>query len=251
MTSTCGYPASALPRDGKGTVAEVMPAAALIPAHKCTANLSIAIGTSQMAEEDPTLVRRIMKFSGKYENDVRSRLSYGDVGSRSTRIMHIAFLDGIAVGWCSSTTFGWGGDGHWGALSVDPAVQGQGIASVLVMAAEKRLLEAGCESIQIEYRFTVGDPAKERLYAWYEGKLGFDGGAKRSGFRCCHKSLCAETFQVQHKKALMLMGDDQRDRKMEAYIGQELRIAKRTRSLSRGSSTSSSSPSQSSPRRVD
>jgi len=254
MAWNCGYPvaAAALPRDGRDIQAEAIPAAETIPTRTGKSDLSIAIGTSQMAVDDPTLVRRIVKFSGKYEGDVRSRLSMGDAGSHSNRVMHIAFLDGIAVGWCSSSTFGWGGDGHWGALSVDPAVQGQGVGSALVMAAEKRLLDAGCESVQIEYRFYVGDPAKERLFAWYEGKLGFDGGPKRSGFRCCHKMLSEEIFQSQHKRAraLLLSGIAQRDITTEACTGQQVYTAKRRRSTSTGSSTSSSA-SQSSSHRLD
>merc|ERR1712187_868884 len=152
-------------------------------------------------EEDSTLVRRISNFSDKSEREVRSRLSYGDVGSESAnRVMHVAFLNGVAVGWCSSSTCSWGGDGHWGALSVDPIAQGKGVGSALVAAAEKRLLDAGCQSVQMEYRFTVGDEAKERLYAWYEGKLEFDGGPRRSGFRVCHKLLSVESYQRQHFK---------------------------------------------------
>merc|ERR1719382_1228784 len=122
--------------------------------------------------DDRTLVARIAGWSDKSEREVRSRLSMGDVGSqRANRLMHLALLDGVVVGWCSSSTSGWGGDGHWGALAVDPAAQGKGVGSALVAAAEKRLLEAGCQSVQIEYRFMMGNPEKERLYAWYEGKL--------------------------------------------------------------------------------
>merc|ERR1712066_62727 len=66
----------------------------------------------------------------------------------------------------------------------------------------KRLLEAGCQSVQIEYRFMMGDPAKERLYTWYEKKLGFDGGPRCSGFRCCHKMLSHDAIQQQHANAI-------------------------------------------------
>jgi len=164
------------------------------------AELSVVIGTSKMAA-DMSFVRRIVNFSGKCDREVRSRLSMGDAGYEgANRLMHVALLDAVPVGWCSSSTCGWGGDGHWGALSVDPEVQGRGIASALVKAAERRLLDAGCESVQIEYRFMAGNPAKERLYAWYEGKLGFDGGPKCSGFRCCHKMLSEEAFRRQHAK---------------------------------------------------
>lgn len=201
--------------------------------------LKVVIGTSQMIKADSTLVRRIAKFACKHEAEVRDRMSMGDDGNeRANRLMHVAFLDGVAVGWCSSSTQSWGGDGHWGALSVDPSAQGRGVASALVKAAEQRLLHAGCQSIQIEYRFTVGDPAKERLYEWYEGKLGFDGGPRRSGFRCCHKLLCAESFQEQHAKGQGQLYN-------VACAGRQQRETKRARALS-ASSSSSVSPSFSS-----
>jgi len=50
----------------------------------------------------------------------------------------------------------------------------------------------------------IGNEDKERLFAWYEGKLGFDGGPRRSGFRVCHKMLSAELYQEQHVKDSML-----------------------------------------------
>merc|ERR1712176_1069535 len=114
-----------------------------------------------------------------------------------------------------------------GALAVDPIAQGRGVGSALVAAAEKRLLDAGCQTVQIEYRFTVGDAEKERLYSWYEGKLGFDGGPRRSGFRVCHKMLSAEALQVQHMKSNALT--------------QQHHYAKRARASSTTSSTTSSS----------
>ena len=49
--------------------------------------------------------------------------------------------------------------------------------------------------MQIEYEYTCGEPQSERLYAWYEGKLGFDGGSAptstpgRCEFRRCRKRL--------------------------------------------------------------
>merc|ERR1719330_309848 len=125
-----------------------------------------------------------------------------------------------------------GGDGHWGALAVDPVAQGKGVGSALVAAAEKRLLDAGCRTVQIEYRFVVGDERKERLYAWYEGKLGFSGGPRRSGFRVCHKTLSAETLQAQHPKS--------------ALFAQPEQSMKRARTRSSSRSTTSPSPSSSS-----
>jgi len=242
----CGYPASVNSIHGKGS--ELLVAASSVDAPSAQssvapnnplAHLQIVIGTSEMAAEDSTLVPRIVNFSDKSEREVRSRLSLGDAGSkRANRLMHVALLNGVAVGWCSSSTCGWGGDGHWGALAVDPSAQGKGVASALVKAAERRLLDAGCESVQIEYRFTVGNKAKERLYAWYEGKLGFDGGPKRSGFRCCHKLLSEEAFRAQHAKSSTL-AHDRLCEEPESFARQQ--ESKRTRSLSASSCSSSSS----------
>lgn len=209
------------------------------------ADLKVVIGTSKMAEQDSTLVPRIVNFSDKCERDVRSRLSMGDAGNeRANRLMHVALLNGVAIGWMSSSTSSWGGGGHWGALSVDPIAQGKGVASALVKAAEQRLLDAGCTHIQIEYRFMVGNPAKERLYAWYEGKLGFNGGPRGSGFRCCHKELSAESFRAQHTRS-NVVAQSQLRAEPEASVGRHEHEVKRVRSSS-ASSSSSSSPSCSS-----
>lgn len=248
---TSGYPSCHNSLRGKVSEVPIAPAN-LHSTPACTDGNShlrefkVVIGTSQMAEEDRTFVSSIANFSDKSEREVRQRLAYGDVGSeRANRVMHVALINGVPVGWCSSSTQSWGGDGHWGALSVDPSAQGKGVASELVAAAEKRLLDAGCQSVQIEYRFTVGDPSKERLYAWYEGKLGFEGGPRRSGFRVCHKMLSAESFQEQHfknfsqRQSLTLPESDA----STASTGQwEQQKAKRTKA----SSPSSSSPSASS-----
>jgi len=243
-----GYPASSkISLDGQEDcrLSEATPVAC-VAQDNLLAELKIDIGTSAMVAKDSTLVRRVSNFSDKSEHEVRSRFSYGDAGYfGANRLMHVAFLNGIAVGWCSSSTRGCGGDGHWGALSVDPAAQGRGVASALVKAAERRLLDAGCRSIQIEYRFTVGDASKERLYAWYEDKLGFDGGPRRSGFRCCHKALSPESFEAQHmRRNPSLQGQLFAD---EASGGQqqEQHDSKRARGASSASSTSSSSPSPS------
>jgi len=243
----CGYPAEQL----SGTA----PTDAYVPnspsaTDSSPVDLQVVIGTSEMLAKDDTLVRRIANFSEKWEGEIRQRMAMGDVGDkRANRLMHIALLNGVAVGWCSSSTAGYGGDGHWGALAVDPSSQGRGVASALVKAAEKRLINAGCRSVQIEYRFTIGNPDKERLYNWYEGKLGFDGGPRRSGFRCCHKALSAKTFEAQHARRSML-GQGQPYADPEASVEQEQNESKRARAAS-ASSTSSSAPSPSSDTDLD
>jgi GNAT superfamily N-acetyltransferase len=134
--------------------------------------------------------------------EVMQRLGMGDDGKDANRVLHVAFRldpgsgDEILVGCCSSTRqTPWcpRGCGHWGLLVVDVEAQGTGVASALVRAAEQRLRSHGLQSVQIEYEYTRGDPASERLYAWYEGSLGFSGGGPpgRSEFRRCRKKLAA------------------------------------------------------------
>ena len=45
--------------------------------------------------------------------------------------------------------------------------------------------------VQMEYHYRRGDPLAERLLAWYEGSLGYQGPRSRekSGFRMCRKRL--------------------------------------------------------------
>lgn len=254
----CGYPICPDSRRDKGSAlpAVMMPADvnSTPPGSPCRlGDFKVVIGTSQMMDKDNILVRRIVNFSGKCEREVRTRLSYGDVGSeRANRVMHVALINDVPVGWCSSSTSSWGGDGHWGALAVDPAAQGKGVASALVAAAEKRLLDAGCQSVQMEYRFTIGDKTKERLYNWYEGKLGFDGGPRHSGFRVCHKLLSAEAYQAQHFKSFSMRQSRTMSEASTVSTGQwQEQTPKRARASSTSSSSSSSRSGSKQPQITD
>ena len=117
----------------------------------------------------------------------------------ANRVLHLAFREGQLLGCCSSTLqppwTPWTGPvmcscavgrtcGHWGLLSVHPDAQGTGVASALIAAAERRLLEEGCSAwasevvgaelggaVQIEYEYTSGDPESERLLQWYEARV--------------------------------------------------------------------------------
>eukprot|EP00929_Paragymnodinium_shiwhaense_P015718 TRINITY_DN123814_c0_g1_i1.p1 TRINITY_DN123814_c0_g1~~TRINITY_DN123814_c0_g1_i1.p1 ORF type:complete len:326 (-),score=76.53 TRINITY_DN123814_c0_g1_i1:74-1051(-) len=169
--------------------------------------IEVIVGTSEHAQM-AGLIERISSmvaaaYSGKKKHkrlgrhDVVHRLQMGDAGAQANRVLHLAFKAGELVG-CASSTFqpGWTdeGMGHWGLLAVDPAHQGAGVATALVLAAERRLATA-CDSIQIEYEHTEGEEFSARLEAWYEGKLGFHcsrGGRRQRGvttFRCCHKAI--------------------------------------------------------------
>jgi len=85
---------------------------------------------------------------------------------------------------------------------VDVEYQGQGIASALVAAAEKRLASA-CEEIQMEYEFDPRDPESVRLRSWYEGKLGFvcRSAGSRGGpeFRKCRKRIPEEIQRTEQR----------------------------------------------------
>jgi len=146
----------------------------------------VTVGTSELASEAfihevVTMVNCSYGCRRLNEMDVNRRLAMGDDGEDANRVLHLAWRKGEdgeqkLVGCCSSTkSVGWAprGCGHWGLLVVDQAAQCSGVASALVAAAESRLCDAGLGYVQIEYDFTCGDPLSERLFRWYEGKLGF------------------------------------------------------------------------------
>ncbi|CAL1161745.1 unnamed protein product [Cladocopium goreaui] len=159
--------------------------------------VEVEIGSSQSKatpRQISTLCNKAYGYRRLSESEARSRLAMGDGGSN--RVLHVAYRNGELVGCCSSTLQPpWTprSCGHWGLLSVHPDAQGTGVASALIAAAERRLLDAGCRSIQIEYEFTASDPDSERLLQWYEGKCGFKSGSpppkRGSEFRCCRKKL--------------------------------------------------------------
>ena len=139
------------------------------------------VGTSSLISEHIVLrIRDLVNIAYGYARlsarDVVERLAMGDAGAQANRVLHVGWRDGHVVGCCSSTLcVGWvpRGCGHWGLLSVAQEAQGTGVASALVAAAEARVREAGLRFVQMEYDFVAGDPLSERLYKWYEGKLGF------------------------------------------------------------------------------
>jgi len=168
--------------------------------------VDVVVATSAMAAANPGLVLRItdmINASYGYRRisdlDVRSRVSNGDHGVMSNRVLHLAWRGDALVGCCSSTIqppFTCCCCGHWGLMVVERSAQGTGVASALVATAERRLARAGCLGVQIEYQYTVGEEFSERLRQWYEGKLGFKCLTGPPGsslghreFRVCHKCI--------------------------------------------------------------
>jgi GNAT superfamily N-acetyltransferase len=173
--------------EGEGEDALPQDAAAAAPSSDDADRVVVTIGTTALAEQDPTLAQRITTMvntsytraladqlppGGVYERtsvpDVLSRLSMGDDGARANRVLHLAWRREQLVGICSSTyqpPWCEEGCGHWGLVVVDVSAQGTGVASALVRAAEERLAGA-CEQIQIEYEYTPGHEYSERLYEW-------------------------------------------------------------------------------------
>lgn len=196
-------------------------------------DITVVIGTSRLAEDSKMVERIKMMVNDSYRealkeelgpqshcyqrvtnHEVVDRLGMGDAGLRANRVLHVAFrgetLAPESVVGCMSSTFQppWtpSGCGHWGLLVVDKDSQGQGIATVLVKAAELRLAGA-CDEIQIEYEFTPGAAFSERLAGWYEGSLGFNrvGGRSRgegSEFRKCRKEIPQEVRQCGQRQRL-------------------------------------------------
>eukprot|EP00444_Apocalathium_aciculiferum_P056483 CAMPEP_0183597160 /NCGR_PEP_ID=MMETSP0371-20130417/176434_1 /TAXON_ID=268820 /ORGANISM="Peridinium aciculiferum, Strain PAER-2" /LENGTH=286 /DNA_ID=CAMNT_0025809103 /DNA_START=42 /DNA_END=899 /DNA_ORIENTATION=+ len=190
-------PAAGLqPALGPGYIIEASTASAVNAASSGGASspaaaVSVIVGTSRMMAEDKALPRRIADMvNGAYgyrrlsEAEACERLAMGDAGVSANRVLHLARTkEGALLGCCSSTVqppWTGSGCGHWGLMVVDVAAQGTGVGSDLVRAAEERLRAAGCREVQIEYEYTAGDPASERLMQWYETRLGFSGGGRRS-----------------------------------------------------------------------
>ena len=211
---TAAAPAAAAPADASPEAADADPAAAPEPA--ASEPVNVIIGTTAMAEKDPALPRRIMEVvNGAYEYerlslpDVINRLEMGDDGARANRVLHLAWRGDQLVGACSSTyqpPWTEEGCGHWGLVAVDVDAQGTGVASALVRAAEERLAGA-CEQIQIEYEHTPGEAHSERLYEWYETKLGFTcvSGRPRgthTSFRKCRKLIPAAARAAGRRRHL-------------------------------------------------
>lgn len=183
-----------------------VPRASVVSTCGLSVEVRVVVATSDMIRTDPSLVSKIYQLvNAAYgyhrlsQGDVRQRVAMGDAGESANRVLHLAYRSGQLLGACSSTIQApWTsqGCGHWGLLSVDPAAQGTGVASALVNAAERRLILSGRKAVQIEYEYTCGDEFSERLYKWYEGKLGFQcvSGRPRSSkgsceFRKCLKQL--------------------------------------------------------------
>mmetsp|Transcript_68315 Transcript_68315/g.142801 ORF Transcript_68315/g.142801 Transcript_68315/m.142801 type:complete len:397 (+) Transcript_68315:103-1293(+) len=181
--------------------------------------ITVVIGTSEHSKV-PGLIERIIKIVnaayssvGKHKRldryDAIDRLRMGDAGIRANRVLHLAYIGEELVG-CASSTYSTGwmeeGYGHWGLLAVDPAHQGSGAATALVLAAERRLA-MDSEGVGMEYQYTCGDPFSERLLKWYEDRLGFYGGPRPTrvgscSFRHCRKEIPEDVQQRGRKRRL-------------------------------------------------
>eukprot|EP00965_Chrysotila_dentata_P250650 6209572-Pleurochrysis_carterae.AAC.1 len=169
------------------------------------APVKVVVGTScdisaEFVREICLLINEAYGHMRVSTSDVKNRLRMGDAGPAANRVLHLAFREGKLVGCCSSTVqppWTERGCGHWGLLSVDPAVQGTGVASALVAAAESRLADSRCVAIQIEYEFTPGDAYSERLLAWYEGKCGFVCSSGPPRGRWCEFRKCRKQIPLQ------------------------------------------------------
>eukprot|EP00930_Biecheleria_cincta_P001422 TRINITY_DN102562_c0_g1_i1.p1 TRINITY_DN102562_c0_g1~~TRINITY_DN102562_c0_g1_i1.p1 ORF type:complete len:264 (+),score=50.15 TRINITY_DN102562_c0_g1_i1:156-947(+) len=202
---------------------EAMPTSAESETDNRRLQVDVVVGNSAMVDKMPGLIKKICSMVNRSygymrvdEGDIADRLQMGDPGSsRANRVLHVAFMGDQPVG-CMSSTFRvpWAEDGcgHWGLLVVDESLQGKGIASRMVQAAEARL--AGmCEQIQMEYEYTPGDELSERLLAWYEGKLNFrcvSGPPRGRGpeFRKCRKLISKEDRQRGRRQRLNELRSD-------------------------------------------
>ena len=141
------------PMEAPGTPRAALPLKAPAERLRCAAqgDVEVVIGTS-LGRATPRQVASLCNEAygcrRLSEADARSRLAMGD-DDDPNRVLHLAFREGQLLGCCSSTLQPpWTprGCGHWGLLSVHPEAQGTGVASALIAAAERRLLEEGCSA---------------------------------------------------------------------------------------------------------
>lgn len=170
------------------------PHASSTPAAKERLPIQVEIGANMTNVSDGTIEQITRLINEAYG---QQRVSTGSVRHRvragRNRVLHVATRDGQIVGVCSSTLFvPWAGPGcgHWGLLAVDPAMQGLGVGSALVAAAEARIADAKLGWVGMEYSYFAGDAFSERMLSWYEDSLRYVGPQTRaSGFRICRKRL--------------------------------------------------------------
>lgn len=149
--------------------------------------LSIVIGNSDhvgCASEIACMINEAYGRDRTTAREITNRLRAGDELTPN-RVLHVAYRDDRTVVGCVSSTPHWNGDcGQWGFLAVAVAEQGNGVATELVSAAERRLMEHGCTQVQIEYMLKPCDSDGRKLHAWYS-RLGFE-----TTFGGCWIALC-------------------------------------------------------------
>jgi len=181
-------------------------------------DVKVVIGTTKLLGEHPELTDRLSKMINDayaavgghalmlQQQPVLQRLRLGDGADargdgimNRNRVLHVAFVGSEAVGCISSSkSTTWKADmGHWGLLVVDLKMQGKGIASALIAAAEARVMES-CASLQIEYEFRHDSEHSKKLEAVY-AKRGYkivmkvpQGGVTPGEFRIAHKEFSLE-----------------------------------------------------------
>lgn len=117
--------------------------------------LSVVVGTlEQHLPLAADIARMVNDAYGRARiglDDIRGRLQGGGA-AEPNRVLHLCFRGTDELVGCVSSTFqaGWtaAGCGHWGLLVVAVAVQGGGVGSALVRAAEARLVGGGCAQVQ-------------------------------------------------------------------------------------------------------
>ena len=123
-------------------------------------------------EEDIPEIVRIINAAFRVEDFFVNgdRTNYADIAARMAD-PHVRFLvvDADVLGALAAAVVVdvHDGHGHFAMLSVDPLLQGRGLARVLMNAIEDHCRAAGCESIDIE----VVD-LREELPAFYD-KMGY------------------------------------------------------------------------------
>ncbi|HIW90790.1 MAG TPA: GNAT family N-acetyltransferase [Candidatus Corynebacterium avicola] len=97
--------------------------------------------------------------------ETRQREDLAQVVDEAPELVDVAILDGLVVGWVVTRIHAEDSMGEVHVIVVDPEVQRQGIASVLLERSHQRIRDAGMRMVMVE---TGDDPGHGPARAVYE-----------------------------------------------------------------------------------